>query len=92
MEQTKYSAEFKEDAIRLSERETPTKAAERLGILVKYIYLWRRNKRLKKSKPIKGLKEGETLEQGFARLEKEMAELAEANYILRKAMGFLAGR
>ena len=35
---------------------------------------------------------GETPEQAIKRLTREMHELQEANYILRKALGFMAGR
>jgi len=52
----------------------------------RYIYDWRRTRRLKKAAPPKGLKTGETVEEGFTRLENENAELREANYILQKAM------
>jgi transposase-like protein len=41
---------------------------------------------------LKGLKPGETAEDGFKRLEREKAELREANHILKKAMGFFVGR
>ena len=39
-----------------------------------------------------GVKPGETPGQAVERLTREIRELQEANYILRKALGFMAGR
>lgn len=89
---TKYSKEFKEDALRLSAGEGVAAASEKLGISKRQIYEWRRNQRLATIKMPKGIKDGETLEECCHRLEKECEELREANYILKKAMGFLVGR
>lgn len=89
---SKYSKEFKHDALRLAEREGVAAASERLGISKRQIYDWRRTEQLKTIRPPKGLQAGETIEEGYNRLEKQYAELAEANYILRKALGFLAGQ
>ena len=92
MEQTKYSNEFKEDALRLAVSEGVQSASEKLGIKPRQIYDWRRNARLKQKKTSKVLYPGESLEQANKRLEKENDELREANYILKKAMGFFVGR
>ena len=92
MEQTKYSSEFKEDALRLAASEGVKAAGEKLGISPRQIYDWRRNARLKQNKATKMLYPGESLEQANKRLEKENDELREANYILKKAMGFFVGR
>lgn len=89
---SKWSKEFKEDALRLSEKEGVQAASEKLGISKRQIYDWRRERRLAAVRPPKGLKPGESIEEGFNRLEKECAELSEANMILKKAMGFLVGR
>ena len=40
----------------------------------------------------RGVQPGETAEQAVERLLRENKELHEANYILRKALGFMAGR
>ena len=88
----KYSKEFKEDALRVAEREGVSKACEKLGLKKSQIYDWRRTKRESQYSTPKGLKPGETIEEGFKRLERENAELNEANTILKKAMGFLVGR
>jgi len=88
----KYSREFKEDALRIAEREGVSRACEKLGLKKTQIYDWRRNQRGNQGNPPKGLRSGETLEEYTRRLERELAELNEANTILKKAMGFLVGR
>jgi transposase len=91
MEQ-KYSSAFKEDALNLAEREGVKRASEKLGLNPRNIYDWRKSRRLDQPKSPKGLQPGETVEAGFRRLEHENHELREANYILKKAMGFLVSR
>ncbi len=87
-----YSSTFKEDALRLAEREGVAAASEKLGINKRNIYQWRKSKRLKRDRIQEELRPGETIEEGYKRLERENNELREANYILKKAMGFLVGR
>jgi len=89
---TKYTKEFKRDAIRLSEREGIKEASEKLGLPKRALYEWRREERLEHGVAPAGLLPGETIEQGFKRQGKELDELREANYILKKAMGFFVGR
>lgn len=57
----------------------------------KTVYNWRRAERIAKGE-IRGVQPGETPEQAVVRLTREIRELQEANYILRKAPGFMAGR
>ena len=89
---SKYSKEFRRDALRLCEREGVREASEKLGVPLKSLYAWRREERHERGEAPKGLRPGETPEQGFKRLERELAELQEANYILKKAMGFTSKR
>ena len=89
---SKYSKEFRQDALRLCEREGVKAASEKLGVPIKALYTWKREERLERGAAPKGLLPGETAEQGFRRLEREVNELREANYILKKAMGFMVGR
>lgn len=89
---TKYSKEFKEEALRLCEREGVRGASEKLGVPQKALYGWQRAQRLERGEAPKGLRPGESVEQGFKRQERELEELREANYILKKAMGFMVGR
>jgi len=79
---SKWSKEFKEDALRLSEKEGVQAASEKLGISKRQIYDWRLERRLVAVRSPKGLKFGESIEEGFNRLEKECEELTEANMIL----------
>ena len=88
----KYSKEFKEDALMLATKEGVASASEKLGISKHQIYNWRRAERLGTVRLPQGLRDGENLEDYCHRLEKECTELSEANYILKKAMGFLVGR
>jgi len=89
---TKYNGEFRKEVIKLSDEIGVKSAGEKLGVSAKTIYNWRRNKRLKEGKPLKGMKPGETPEEAMKRLEREIGELREANTILKKAMGFLVDR
>jgi len=89
---SKYTKEFKQDALRVCEREGVKSGSEKLGISEKLLYVWRREARLERGEAPKGLRPGETLEQGFRRQEREIYELREANEILKKAMGFMVGR
>lgn len=89
---SKYSEEFKREALRVCEQHGVRTASEKLGIPIKTLYLWQRTERLEHGRPLKGLKPGETVEEAFKRLERENNELREANHILKKAMGFFVGR
>lgn len=89
---TKYSKEFRTEAIRLREREGVAAASEKLGIGAKTLYAWQRTQRLERGEAPEGLRPEESPEQGFRRLEREVRELRDANYILKKAMGFMVGR
>ena len=92
MNQPKYSSEFKTDALRLAVAEGVKEAAEKLGIRPRQIYDWRRDERLRQGKISNASRPGESLQEANKRLEKENAELREANHILKKAMGFFVGR
>jgi transposase-like protein len=89
MQAKKYNAEFKEEAVRIAERDGVEAACEKLGVSKHNIYDWRRAKRLQeanlpvKASTMKNLLPGETLEEGFKRVSKERDELAEATYILK---------
>lgn len=87
----KYSAEYKADVLKLSDEIGVRAACEHLGLSTKTVYNWRREERLKHGE-LRGVQPGETAEQAVERLLRENKELHEANYILRKALGFMAGR
>ena len=83
-----YSKEFKEEAIRLSDEIGNKKAAAQLGIPYYTLADWRNNSKHPKKVP-------ETLSEEELRirnreLERENAELREANNILKDALGFFA--
>ena len=87
----KYNAEYKADVLKLADEIGVGAACQRLGISPKTVYNWRRAERLARGE-ICGVEPGETPEQAVARLTRENKELHEANYILRKALGIMAGR
>ena len=83
-----YSKEFKEEAIRLSDEIGNKKAAAQLGIPYYTLADWRNRS---KHNP----KETETMSEDELRirnreLERENAELREANNILKYTLGFFA--
>ena len=88
----KYSQEFREDALKLASEIGVRKTSEKLDVSPKTLYAWQRKERLGRGIAIKGLRPGESPEDGMKRLEKENAELREANLILKKALGFMADR
>ena len=87
----KYTEEYKADVLKLADEIGVSAACQRLGISTKTVYSWHRAERLARGE-IRGVEPGETPEQAVARLTRENKELHEANYILRKALGFMAGR
>ena len=88
----KYNEEFRHDALKLASEIGVREASEKLNISAKALYRWQQLDRLDHGIAIKGLRPGESPEEGMKRLEKENAELREANLILKKALGFMADR
>lgn len=81
----RYSKEFREEAIMLSDEIGPKKAAQQLGINYATLIDWRKKRKTKAEKQqIKG--ETKTVEE----LQKEIAELKKSNEILKDALGFFA--
>lgn len=85
----KYTAEFKEQAVRLASESSVAKVAERLGIAEGVLYNWQKKKKkdgkLRDSKTNQILEVAETPEEELKRLRKENEELKQVNYILKKA-------
>ena len=85
---SKYSKEFKEEAIRLSDEIGNKKAAAQLGIPYYTLADWRNSSKHPKKDSVT-LSE-EELRIRNRELERENAELREANNILKDALGFFA--
>ena len=81
----RYSKEFREEAISLSDEIGPKKAAQQLGINYATLIDWRKKRKTKEKKE-KSPEEPKTVEE----LQKEIAELKKANDILKDALGFFA--
>ena len=83
---SKYSKEFKEEAIRLSDEIGNKKAAAQLGIPYYTLADWRNKSKHTASPQLSGTE----LEIHVKELERECAELRRANEILKDALGFFA--
>ena len=85
----KYSKEFKEEAVKLSDEIGLKKAAQQLGIQYYTLSDWRskRNAAIKAQKNQMSDKEAN---KRIMELERENAELRKANDILKDALGFFA--
>ena len=85
----KYSKEFKEEAIKLSDEIGLKKAAAQLGIQYYTLSDWR-SKRNAAIKAQKYQMSDDELKKRNLELERENAELHKANDILKDALGFFA--
>ena len=86
----KYSREFKEEALKLSDEIGVKKAASQLGLPYYTLADWRNRTRDRIcGQPKKELSLTEQ-EIRIRELERENAELKEANEILKDALGFFA--
>ena len=85
---TKYSKEFKEEALKLSDEIGVKKAAEQLGLQYYTLADWRKLRKVKiKNKVV--FTEDEASRR-ISELERENRELKQANDILKDALGFFA--
>jgi transposase len=91
-----YSAEFKAEAVRLvkASRTEVTQLARELDVSRQLLYYWVRQSDSRKGKPLSDVFPGHgnrTSEQAeLDRLRREIAELREANEILKKFKAFAA--
>jgi len=85
---TRYSKEFKEQVLKLSDEIGIKKASEQLGVLYGTIAHWRKN-RTKKNNPVT-IENTSPLTEREKQLMKENQELKDANEILKDALGFFA--
>lgn len=82
----KYSKEFKEEALKLSDEIGVKKAAAQLGLQYFTLADWRKDRKYKEKHTVV-LTEAEAKIK-ISELEKENAELRQANEILKDALGF----
>ena len=85
----KYSKEFKEEALKLSDEIGLKKAAQQLGNQYYTLSDWR-SKRNAAIKAQKNQMSDEEANKLILELEQENAELRKANDILKDALGFFA--
>ena len=85
----RYSKEFKEETLKLSDEIGLKKAAQQLGIQYYTLSDWR-SKRNTAIKNKKNQMSDEELQKRNLELERENAELRKANDILKDALGFFA--
>jgi transposase len=83
----KYTKEFKEEALKLTDEIGVRKAAEQLGLKYNTLTDWRKQRKEQQSQP--QLSEVEQARR-IRELEQELAELKRANDILKDALGFFA--
>ena len=81
----KYSKEFKEEALKLSDEIGVRKTAEQLGLKYNTLTDWRKHRKEEETRP----SEDEQARR-IRELEQENAELKRANDILKDALGFFA--
>jgi transposase len=85
---TRYSKEFKEQVLKLSDEIGIKKASEQLGVVYGTIADWRKN-RNRNNKPV--YTDNLTpLTEREKQLMKELQEVKNANEILKDALGFFA--
>lgn len=84
----KFSKEFKEEALKLSDEIGVKKAAAQLGLRYYTLADWRKLRKIKKAQEIT-LSDDEA-KLRIRQLERENAELKQANDILKDALGFFA--
>ena len=84
---TRYTKEFREQAILLSDKIGVKKTAQQLGIIYSTLADWRKRRSyIKKTDKI--VESSEPLTEREKQMMKEIAELKEANEILKDAMSF----
>ncbi len=89
---TRYSREFKLEAIRLSdESDKPvTQVARELGLRVNQIYKWKKQLELKQDSAFPGSGQAADQSAEIRRLKKELEAVREENEFLKKTAIFFA--
>lgn len=89
----KYTTEFKEQAVRLAEHlGSVLKAARHLGVSEANVYNWKMKSKNGKLKDLKNSMsiQAENPDEELKRLRKEVDELKQVNYILKRAAAFFS--
>ena len=82
----KYSPEYKHEALTLAEKVGTAQAAHDLGIDRSMLYQWRKAQKMAEQEGIKAFPgQGNPRDEELHALRKQVAELKEANEILKKA-------
>lgn len=84
----KYSKEFKEEALKLSDEIGVKKAASQLGLQYYTLAEWRKNRKADQRMPDPQTDTEQRVR--IRELERECNELRQANEILKDALGFFA--
>jgi transposase len=85
----RYSKEFREEALKLSDDIGVKKASEQLNVVYGTLTDWRKKRAKKAADPKVEMTEEEYRKEN-ERLRKEIAEINRANDILKDALGFFA--
>jgi len=87
-----YDRSFKEEAVKLAEETSVSKAAQSLGVPENTLRNWIRNNQKRPETPYigSGNKYISPQDAEIAALKKENRELKRANEILKEALGFFA--
>ena len=86
----KYSKEFRQEALKLSDEIGVKKAASQLGVQYYTLSEWRKNRKVEIEAAKPQLTDDE-LRIRTKELERQNTELQRANDILKDALGFFAG-
>ena len=89
MKRTKYTAEFKSEAVKqiLDKGHSATDVASRLGVPVGLLYTWTRKLKGLDEKPIEDVK---ALQAEMTKLKAELRRTTEERDILKKAAAYFA--
>lgn len=85
-----YSAEFKEEAVRLAETRGFTEAARDLGVDRSLIRKWKKGIANNGERPFPG--KGNPRDEELADVRRKLRQVEEENAILKKAVGIFTSR
>ena len=85
-----YTAEFKEEAVRLAEQRGVSEAARDLGVHRSLIRKWKKSMAENGARPFPG--KGNARDEEIAELRRRLRQVEEENAILKKAVGIFTSR